>query len=112
MPRGTHPNSLANLKKSKGFTTESARKASKKAKELEAERKSWIDVMNEEADNEFKRDAIEMLKKRIRAGNLKALEIYLEWTEQKPVKKVEVSGGLEDQKAKLDSMIEQMRNEQ
>lgn len=67
MPRGTHPNSLANLKKGKKFTSadDSARKAAKKASEerrtIAEEMKALLEENDKNGNNRRKALAVRLV---------------------------------------------------
>lgn len=107
-PRGTHPNSLANLKK--GTATQfgahgdsAAREAQKKSTAVQAERRSFRDgllsILNEslkdksgKATDKTTQDAIIAgLVKRAISGDTRAFEIIRDTIGEKPVEQINVN---------------------
>jgi hypothetical protein len=106
MPRGTHPNSLANLQKGKKFGSDddSARKAQEKSIAAHAERRTFREglllLLNEPIMKDGKpsgkvtQDAIiAALVKRAANGDTRAFEMIRDTIGEKPVQDVKVSTG-------------------
>ena len=97
MPRGRHPNSLANLEKNKlqkGLPTEHQRKVqsagSKAGVEAVQELKTFQELDREKTTNAEREKILEKVKTMAEHGNLRAVELYLQYTGQKPADKVVV----------------------
>ncbi len=101
MPRGTHPNSLANLKKGKRFDGHdgSARKAQEKSAAAQSERKTLREGLLLLLSEELKKDGkpsgkttqdaiIAGLVKRAVAGDTRAFEIIRDTIGEKPVERI------------------------
>lgn len=112
MPRGDNPNSRKNLKVP---SSKEARKNGKKggiaSAEARAATKSLSDTLKEALTDEKRQKISEVLIGRALAGNLKAFELIRDSIGEKPKAQVEMSGTLEAQKDKLDSLIDQMRGD-
>jgi len=109
MPRGDNPNSRANLAKSKGFTTETARKASKKALETKRAYASLTEALKAQVGPDEMAELTLMLYKRAKAGNLKAYELLRDQLGEKPVEKVSVSAVDTEAIDKLKAELEKRR---
>lgn len=95
MPRGENQNSKDNLRVlSSKEARENGRKGGLKSAEVRAERKSWRQTMEEKATPEVKADVIDALLSKARSGNLDAIKLYLEWTEQKPSTKMDINANI------------------
>lgn len=101
MPRGTHPNSLANLKKGKRFDAHdgSARRAQEKSAAAQSERKTLREGLLLLLSEELKKDGkpsgkttqdaiIAGLVKRAVAGDTRAFEIIRDTIGEKPVERI------------------------
>lgn len=87
MPTGDNPKSRENLKKGKPFCTETARKAAKKRHEKEAVTKELMEAVANGLDISV---ASERFAKLIEHGDLKAWQLWLEYTASRPATKVEM----------------------
>ena len=76
MPRGENPNSKANLSLSKGFNTETARKAQQKSVEVKRQLRTFRELDEACTTDDERKEMLNMLKLKARRGNLKAFEIY------------------------------------
>lgn len=92
MPRGSNPNSRANLKKGKPFNAETARKAKQKSDEVKAAYR----LLNEDLRERCTPERIEKMNERIIAmaehGNLKAYELIRDGIGEKPKETIHVHG--------------------
>ncbi len=76
MPRGTSPNSRANLAKGKRFNEETARKAQEKGAAAKRKLRSFRELDAEHTTDEERLMMLEALKVKAKHGNLKAFELY------------------------------------
>lgn len=76
MARGENPNSRANLSLSKGFSTETARKAQQKSLEVKRQLKTFRELDTEHTTEEERLKMLAAVKLKAVHGNLKAFEIY------------------------------------
>ena len=99
MPRGENPKSRENLKKAYGgkggFTTETARKASKKAAPSKAILKDIKEIARENTTNEKLLELLELLEKRARHSDT-SFELLLKLLGMLPKTQIEVSAPLDD----------------
>lgn len=93
MPRGSNPNSRANLRKygSEKEPREEGRKGGLKSGETRKLLKSFKELDDEYTTSAERKKMLDALKRRAEAGNLKAFEVYRDTVGLKPVDKVAVS---------------------
>lgn len=91
MPRGTHPNSLANLKKGHRFDEETARSAGAKGTATKQKRRSMLEHIGENLTPEKREELSKVFAKQLEKGDGTFWKLYLEYTEKKPGTDVNVN---------------------
>ncbi len=94
MPRGSNPNSRANLQKGRRFSGETARKAALKSQEVQAETKVFTEAFRKacaEHPELIAKTATTILNMAAH-GNIKACELVMKVMGEDPAKKLEISG--------------------
>lgn len=98
MPRGSNPNSKANLIVNSERTPKQRKaqavKAGKKSGEVRAAFKSLCDTVKEQCTNEDRQEIAKMLVRMARHGNLGAVDRLLKMFGEDPALKIEVSGSI------------------
>lgn len=90
MPRGEHPNSLANLKRpSTNEARKRGAKGGKKSAEVRKELKTFRELDEEVTTNEERIEMLNSLKRRARYNN-KAFEIYRDTVGLKPDERLQI----------------------
>ena len=92
MARKMTEKQLANLEKRKPFTVETALKASQKAVEAKREYRSLQSVAREGITPEDWQEILEVMKRKAKDGNLKAIELLRDSCGDKPTDRVEIAG--------------------
>lgn len=113
MPRGSSPNSKANMKMAYGgkggFDSEGARYARKKQAEQARELKTLQQLDRENTTNEERIQILEKIKLMAMRGNLRAAELYLKFTGQSQPQNVIVSVVNQETEDALRKAIESRR---
>ena len=98
MPRGSNPNSRANLiplsERTKKEQRKIQKKAGKKSGEVRAAFKSLCDTVKEQCTNEDRQEIAKVLVRMAKHGNLGALDRLLKMFGEDPALKIELSGSL------------------
>lgn len=116
MPRGQHPNSLANLKKGKRFSASDGSAKANAEKSVEARRnvKSFQTIVSDyltQNDGAFKDALAKRLIKMAAEGNLSALQYVVKIIGEEPADRVEVSRPAEEVAQELRDALEQRARE-
>lgn len=90
MPRGSNPNSKANLSKGKRFNEETARKAGKASAKKRQEYKTFKECFKANMTDEMREELFNMLMNRARRGNLKAFELLRDSLGERPQNEIAV----------------------
>jgi len=98
MPRGSNPNSRANLiplsERTKKEQRKIQKKAGKKSGEVRAAFKSLCDTVKEQCTNEDRQEIAKVLVRMAKHGNLGAVDRLLKMFGEDPALKIELSGSL------------------
>lgn len=116
MPRGQHPNSLANLKKGKRFSASDGSAKANAEKSVEARRnvKSFQTIVSDyltQNDGDLKDALARRLIKQAGEGNLSALQYVVKLIGEEPADRVEVSRPAEEVAQELRDVLEQRARE-
>ena len=116
MPRGQHPNSLANLKKGKRFSASDGSAKANAEKSVEARRsvKSFQTIVSDyltQNDGAFKDALARRLIKMAGDGNLSALQYVVKLIGEEPADRVEVSRPAEEVAQELRDVLDRRARE-
>ena len=109
MPRGQHPNSrkaLEENRKKGQFRGESAVKAAKKSNEVQYQIGNIVKDLQRQSTPEVIAEGNAKLIRAVKAGNLKAYEIWRDMMGEKPKDRVELSAN--DDMARMEDILRQM----
>lgn len=89
MPRGSNPNSKANLAKGKKINAENAREYGRKSAQAKKEYKSFKECFTDMMTPEMREKLFNTMYRKAQAGNIKAFEVMRDTMGEKPIDKVE-----------------------